>query len=1166
MPDAAIALSDVYTRNSGTVFMSGIQALVRLPLIQTARDRRAGLNTSGFISGYRGSPLGGYDIELQRAKAHLDAAGVVVKPAVNEELAATAIWGTQQLHLSPGARKDGVFGIWYAKGPGVDRSGDALKHGNAAGSSRHGGVLCLAGDDHGAKSSTIPHQTDHDFMSALIPVLYPSGVQEFVRMGLLGLAMSRYSGCWVSMKVISDTVESTATVDLAGEAVDFVLPSDFALPPDGLNLRWPDDRWQQDYRLQNYKGYAAIAFGRANGVDRVVIGPSRAQFGIVASGKAYADVREALSLLGIDEAMAASIGLRVLKIGMPWPLDPVRIRDFSEGLREILIVEERREIVENQIKQHLFNWHSDLRPRIVGKFDENDAPCLPLAHELSAEQIADVLVARLQRIDLPADIRQALEARAEAIRGRNGRLAGYQPPTLRMPHYCPGCPHNASTRVPEKSRAIAGIGCHFMAQWTDKRTETFTQMGGEGVPWMGIAPFTDENHIFANLGDGTYFHSGILAIRQAIASGTNITYKILFNDAVAMTGGQPVDGSLTVERLIRQLADEGVRKIHLLSKEPGRYAHARLPANTTIQSRDAIDRSMEELREEPGCTAIVYDQTCATELRRKRVRGKAPPPEARAYINAAVCEGCGDCSDQSNCIAIEPIETEFGRKRAINQSSCNSDLSCLKGFCPSFVTVTGGTLRKRIGASLPDLPLPSPSPLALPDAASYDIAITGVGGTGVLTVAHIIGMAAHIDGLAALALDITGLAQKGGAVISHLRIARETDHLRAPRIPSGCADLLLASDTVVAASSEGRQIISAARTRAVINTHVTPVAGFIRDRDFDFHAAPTLTILERAVQKPAHKCDFHQLARRLFGDTIAANLMVVGCAYQRGWLPVGEAALLRAVELNGVAVELNREAFRAGRYVAAFPDRIEALLGTPQQGATLSEMSLSDIIAHRARHLTDYQNRRLAERYREAVARIAEREARLGAGDRLARAVAINYAKILAYKDEYEVARLFVDPAFRAGLNETFDGPFSISFHLAPPFLARFDRNLQRPRKMRFGALMLSVFRVLAALRRLRGTPLDLFGWTKERRRERRLIATYEQGLALIAAELAPANYACAIALASLPDQVRGFGPVKMKALDRFDRDWQALETQFRNQPTTTPHNDNTEAARVATS
>jgi indolepyruvate ferredoxin oxidoreductase len=1146
MPYADTALSDVYTQKSGIVFLSGIQALVRLPLVQIARDRGAGLNTGGFISGYRGSPLGGYDLELQRAKAYLDAAGVVVKPAVNEELAATAIWGTQQLHLSPGARKDGVFGIWYAKGPGVDRSGDVLKHANAAGTSRHGGVLCLAGDDHGAKSSTIPHQTDHDFMSAIIPVLYPSGVHEFVRMGLLGLAMSRYSGCWVSMKVISDTVESTATVDLADEMAEFVAPTDFELPPDGLNLRWPDDRWQQDHRLQNYKGYAAIAFGRANGVDRVVIDPPRAQFGIVASGKAFVDVREALALLGIDDATAARIGLRLLKIGMPWPLDPVRIRSFSEGLQEILVVEERREMVEHQIKQHLFNWHSDVRPRIVGKFDEADKPCLPLAHELSAELIADVLIARLQRIEMPSDLRQTLEERAAAIRSRHGRLESYQPPTLRVPHYCPGCPHNTSTRVPEGSRAIAGIGCHYMAQWTDSRTETFTQMGGEGVPWMGMAPFTDEKHVFANLGDGTYFHSGILAIRQAIASGANITYKILFNDAVAMTGGQQVDGKLTVEQLVRQLEDEGVRKIHLLTKEQERYAHTNLPENTTLQSRDAIDRSMEQLRQEPGCTAIVYDQTCATELRRKRARGTAAPAEARAYINPAVCEGCGDCSDQSNCIAIEPMETEFGRKRAINQSACNSDLSCLKGFCPSFVTVTGGTIRKRAGASVPDVPLPDPVTANLPAAVPYNIAVTGVGGTGVLTVGHIIGMAAHIDGIGALVLDITGLAQKGGAVVSHVRLARDASAIAAQRIPSGCADLLLASDVVVAASSEGRHLISAAHTRAVIDTHATPVAGFIRDRDLDFRAAPTLSIVERAAQKPAHKLDFHRVALRLFGDTIAANLMIVGCAYQLGWLPVSEAALRRAIELNAVAVPLNLEAFRAGRYVAAFPDQVETLLGKRERGPALTEMSLPEIIAHRARHLTAYQDQRLAERYHDAVARIAAREIGLDTGDQLARAVAINYAKLLAYKDEYEVARLFVDPAFRAGLNDTFEGPLSLSLHLAPPLLARFDRNLQRPRKVKFGAWIFPIFRTLAALRRVRGTPLDLFGWTTERRREKRMIKTYEAGLASIAAELTPANYACAIALASLPDQVRGFGPVKMAAMDRFDRDWKTLENQLR--------------------
>src|SRR5579862_3369482 len=1147
MPYADAALSDVYTQRSGEVFLSGIQALVRLPLIQIARDRATGLNTGGFISGYRGSPLGGYDLELARAKQHLDAAGIVVKPAVNEELAATAIWGTQQLQLSPGAKKDGVFGIWYAKGPGVDRSGDVLKHANAAGTSRHGGVLCLAGDDHGAKSSTIPHQTDHDFMSAIIPVLYPSGVHEFVRMGLLGLAMSRYSGCWISMKVISDTVESTATVDLANEAIEFVTPTDFALPEGGLNLRWPDDRWSQDYRLQHYKGYAAVAFGRANGVDRVVIDPPRAQFGIIASGKAFVDACEALSLLGIDDRVAGQIGLRLLKIGMPWPLDPVRTRSFSEGLQEILIVEERREIVEHQIKQHLFNWHSDVRPRIVGKFDEKDTLCLPLAQEISAELIAEVLMARLERIEMPADVRGALDARAAIIRSRETRLDSYLPPTLRIPHYCPGCPHNSSTHVPEGSRALAGIGCHFMAQWTDKRTETFTQMGGEGVPWMGIAPFTEEKHVFANLGDGTYFHSGILAIRQAVASGANITYKLLFNEAVAMTGGQHVDGKLDVVQLAHQLADEGVGAIRLLTKEPARYAKAILPKSASIQHRDAIDRVMEELRTLPGCTVMIYDQTCATELRRKRTRGLAPPAEARAYINPAVCEGCGDCSDQSHCIAIEPLETAFGRKRLVNQSACNSDLSCLKGFCPSFVTVKGAVPKKRAAATLPDTPLPVPMLPALPESAAYNIAVTGVGGTGVLTVGHIIGMAAHIDGIGAQVLDITGLAQKGGAVISHVRLARHAGAIAAQRIPSGATDLLLAADLVVAASKEGRHLISAARTRAVIDSHVTPVADFVRDRDFDFRPSATLSVIRRALQTEPHETDFHRLAAQLFGDTIAANLMLVGSAYQLGWLPVSEAALRRAIELNGVAVPLNLEAFRLGRFVAAFPERARSLLDNEEIAPPLAEMSLAQIIEHRAQHLTAYQNKRLARRYREAVARIAAAEAQLGTDDQLARAAAINYAKILAYKDEYEVARLYADPAFKAGLDETFEGSPALEVHLAPPFLARFDRNLGRPRKMAFGPWIFSAFRVLARLRWLRGTPLDPFGRGAERRRERQLIKTYEQGLALIAAELKPENYACATALAGLPDAVRGFGPVKMAALDRFDRDWPMLEAQFRN-------------------
>ena len=1145
MPYADATLSDVYTQNAGEVFISGIQALVRLPLIQIARDRKAGLNTAGYISGYRGSPLGGYDLELRRAQAYLDAAGVVVRPAINEEMGATAIWGTQQLHLSPGAKKDGVFGIWYAKGPGVDRSGDVLKHANAAGTSKYGGVLCLAGDDHGAKSSTIPHQSDHAFMSAIIPVLYPSGVQEFVRMGLLGLAMSRYSGCWVAMKVIADTVESSATIDLADEQIEFVTPTDFPLPPDGLNLRWPDDRWTQDYRLQNLKGYAAIAFGRANHVDRIILDAPRARFGLAASGKAYVDLREALALLGIDDAAAAQIGLRLLKIGMPWPLDPVRMREFSQGLQEILVVEERREMVENQIKQHLFNWHSDQRPRIVGKFDENDQPCLPLEHEISAEIIADVLVARLERIDMPAELRAAIKAKAEEIRARRKRLDPYKPPTTRLPYYCPGCPHNTSTRMVEGSRALAGIGCHYMAQWMDRNTETFTQMGGEGVPWVGIAPFTAENHVFANLGDGTYVHSGIIAIRQAVAAGVNITYKILYNDAVAMTGGQAVDGEMTVPILVRQIADEGVKKIYLLSREPERYAAAQLPGNVTIESRDAIDRVMREVREIPGCTAIVYDQTCATELRRKRARGLVPQATQRAYINPAVCEGCGDCSDQSNCIAIDPLETEFGRKREINQSACNSDLSCVKGFCPSFVTVTGGSVKKQQGAQLPKAEIPAPVAAALSQAATYNIAITGVGGGGVLTIGHIIGMAAHIDGAGAQVLDITGLAQKGGAVVSHVRLARNARGIAAQRIPAGGTDLLLATDLVVAASPEARQMIAAARTRAVIDIHVTPVASFIHNRDFDFQAPATVAVIERALHEPAAKLDFHRLALHAFGDSIAANMMLVGCAYQRGWLPISERALTRAIELNGVAVALNLAAFQWGRFIAAYPERIEELTAREEKHRPLADMSLEDIIEHRARYLRAYQSKRLARRYRVRVGQIRRLDAALDKGEDLTRAVAINYAKLLAYKDEYEVARLFVDPAFRAELDDTFEGKTALTFHLAPPLLSKPDPNTGRPRKIAFGSSILPMFRVLAALKRLRGTPLDIFGYGAERRRERALIQIYEHGLDLIAKTLTADNYACAVALAALPDQVRGFGPVKMKAIDRFEGEWQKLREQL---------------------
>ncbi|HEX4111800.1 MAG TPA: indolepyruvate ferredoxin oxidoreductase family protein, partial [Stellaceae bacterium] len=1039
---------------------------------------------------------------------------------------------------SPGARHDGVFGIWYGKGPGADRTGDAFKHGNAAGSSRLGGVLCVVGDDHGAKSSTIPHQSEHTFASAVIPVLYPSSVHEFVRMGLLGIAMSRYSGCWVALKTIADTVESTATVDLAGEKFDIVIPSEaeFALPPDGLNLRWPDDRWSQDHRLQNYKAYAALAFARANNIDRIVINPARAQYGIVASGKAYEEVREALSWLGIDTDMAERIGLRLYKIGMPWPLEPHGVREFSAGLKEILIVEERREMVENQIKQALFNWPADTRPRIVGKFDENDHPVFPLDAELPAEGIAEILVSRLLKLDLAHEVRRHLIDAIEVWHRRRKLLDKYLPPTARTPHFCPGCPHNSSTVVPEGSRATAGIGCHFMATWMNRNTETFTQMGGEGANWVGVAPFTDEKHIFANLGDGTYFHSGILAVRQAVASGANITYKILFNDAVAMTGGQTIDGTLTVPQLTHQLKAEGVGQIYVLSAEPEKYRGAAFAPGTILKERDAILRVQEILRDIPGCTAMVYDQTCATELRRKRVRGQRPVPTERALINSAVCEGCGDCSTQSNCIAIEPLETELGRKRAIDQNACNVDLSCLKGFCPSFVTVKGAVLKKGSGMALPGDVLPEPVLPALPSGiAAYNVAVAGVGGTGVLTVGRVIGMAASLDGVGSLVQDLSGLAQKGGAVISHIRLGQRAENIAAPHIPLGHADLLLAADRIVGSSREALTLVSPERSLAIVDAHNTPVANFIFDRDFDFRQKDSLGEIESATHG-VFTFDFHRLAVKALGDEIASNLMMVGYAWQRGLLPISAAALRRAIELNNVAVPFNLAAFEWGRHAASHPDKIAALLDGERKPRVLADMSLDEVIAHRVAHLTLYQGRGLAARYRRLVDKV-----RATGGDDLARAVAVNYAKVLAYKDEYEVARLFRHPDFRKQLAETFEGAPEINFHLAPPLLAKFDKNLGRPKKMTFGPYLWRVFRVLAGMKLLRGTPLDPFRWSTERKRERALIRTYEQGIGQMLAKLNAENHAAALAVARAPDQVRGFGPVKLASLDKFDKDWPTL-------------------------
>src|SRR5229473_2673365 len=919
---AAVTLDDKYILESGRVYLTGTQALIRLPMVQRQRDAAAGLNTGCFITGYRGSPLGGLDQALWGARRFIERNHIRFQSAINEELAATAIWGSQQLGLFPGAKYDGIFAVWYGKGPGVDRSGDALKHGNSAGSARHGGVLALAGDDHTCKSSTLAHQSEFAFIDAAIPVLNPAGVEEILDLGLYGWAMSRYSGCWIALKTIAETVDSAASVAVDPSRVELALPTDFEMPPGGLNIRWPDAPLEQEFRLHKYKLYAALAFARANQLDKVVLDSPKARIGIVTTGKSYLDVRQAFDDLGIDEAHAAEIGIRLYKVGMSWPLEREGIRRFAEGLDEILVIEEKRAVIENQFKEQLYNWREDVRPRVVGKFDENREWIMPSTGELTPAQIARVIAQRIGRFYTSARI----EDRLKFLQAKERQLASHQSKIERTPHFCSGCPHNTSTKVPEGSRAVAGIGCHYMAVWMDRATETFTQMGGEGVPWIGQAPFTETQHIFANLGDGTYFHSGILAIRAAIAAGVNITYKILYNDAVAMTGGQPVDGQLSVPQVAHQLAAEGVRRIVVVSDEPDKYGGVGFPTGVDIYHRDRLDEIQRDLREISGVTILIYDQTCAAEKRRRRKRGKYPDPPKRVFINEAVCEGCGDCSTQSNCLSVVPVETEFGRKRAIDQSSCNKDYSCVNGFCPSFVTVHGGSLRKpeRRQADASRFAEP-PEPVLPAIGEPYGILVTGVGGTGVVTIGALLGMAAHLEGKGVAVLDMTGLAQKGGAVFSHVRIANRPEDIHAVRIAAGDADLLIGCDIVVAASPDGLAKLRKGKSAAVVNAHETITGAFTRNPDFVFPSDDLRgLIVEATGADAADFIDATRIATALLGDSIATNLFMLGFAYQKGLVPVSGAAIDRAIELNGVAVAFNREAFLWGRLAAHRRAEVEA--------------------------------------------------------------------------------------------------------------------------------------------------------------------------------------------------------------------------------------------------
>ena len=1135
-----VSLDDKYALESGRVYLTGAQAFVRLLMLQRQRDVLAGLNTAGFVSGYRGSPLGALDLSLWKAAKFLERAHIKFQPGINEDLAATALWGSQQVNLYPRAKYDGVFAMWYGKGPGVDRCGDVFKHANHAGTSKHGGVLVLAGDDHGAKSSTLPHQSDHMFSAAMLPVLYPSSVQEILDLGLHGWAMSRYSGCWVGFKCVADTVESSSSVYIDPTRTEIVVPDDFPMPRDGLSIRWPDGFLETEARMQNYKIYAALHYCRVNQLNKIVIDSPKPRLGIITSGKSYLDVRQALDDLGITDADAAEIGLRVYKIAMPWPLEPEGVRNFAEGLEEILVVEEKRQVVEYQLKEQLYNWRDDVRPRVVGKFDEKGEWVrphgdwlLPALSELTPAMIARVIAQRIRRLELHPRAIEKLNARVDWINAKEAALAKPKIMLERIPYFCSGCPHNTSTNVPEGSRATAGIGCHVMAIWMDRKTLTFTHMGGEGVPWIGQAPFTDEKHIFANLGDGTYYHSGSLAIRAAVAAKVNITYKILYNDAVAMTGGQPVDGPISAALIAQQCAAEGVAKIVVVSDEPDKYPAGYFAAGTEIHDRDDLDAVQRQLRETPGCTVLLYDQTCAAEKRRRRKRGKYPDPAKRVVINELVCEGCGDCGIKSNCVSVAPVETEFGRKRTIDQSSCNKDFSCVKGFCPSFVTVEGGSLKKPKKAEAGEFrALPAP-PIAA-TAEPYGILVTGIGGTGVVTIGALIGMAAHLEGKGCSVLDMAGLAQKNGAVVSHVRVADKPEQLHATRIAAGEAKLVLACDILTGVGYEQLAKMQKGVTKALVNTALVMPAGFTRDPDLAFPRGSMEREIEDAVAPgDAEFLDATKLATGLMGDSIATNLFMVGFAFQRGLLPVGEAAILRAIELNGAAVESNKQSFEWGRLAAIDPAHVSAVaIPTAKPESQRLSASLDETIARRAEFLTAYQDAAYAQRYSDFVAQVRAAEtAKMSGATALTAAVARYYFKLLAVKDEYEVARLYAETDFAARVAAQFEGDYKLTFHLAPPVFNKPDANTGEAKKSVYGSWMMRAFGVLAKLRRLRGTPLDIFNKTAERKMERALPGEYEALIAELLAALAPHNHSLAVELAQIPEHIRGYGHVKERHL-----------------------------------
>ena len=1118
-------LSDRYTRTGGRVFLTGTQAIIRIALDQARRDKAHGLDTRGYISGYRGSPVGGIDLEISRHGEILKEAGVTFLPAVNEEFGATQMIGTQQVETDPDKTCRAVFGLWYGKGPGVDRAADALKHGNAYGASPTGGVLVVAGDDHGCVSSSMPHQSDVAFMNFFMPTLNPANVAEFLPFAEWGYALSRFSGMWVGFKAISETVESGMSFDLLPPR-DFVTPTDFVAPATGLHYRWPDLPGPQIEDRMEDKKNAVLAFARANPIDRAEWGNAQASYGIVTTGKSHLDTLEALRLLGIDEAKARKLGIDIYKVGMVWPLEGQGVLAFARAKQELLVIEEKRGIIESQLKEQFYDFPGHKPDRMVGKNDETGKPLVPWTRELGAVMLAQIIAKRLDQNFPGLGLARVAEQAVPVPEPINIKGAA------RTPYFCSGCPHNTSTKVPEGSQAMAGIGCHFMASWMNRNTTSLIQMGGEGVNWVSRAKFNGNKHIFQNLGEGTYYHSGSLAVRQAIAAGINITYKILFNDAVAMTGGQAVDGPISVEGIAASLLAEGAKRVVVVSDQPENFRAGDFPSGVTIEHRREMDRIQRELREVTGTTILIYQQTCATEKRRLRKRGLMEDPKRFAVINPLVCEGCGDCSVESNCLSVEPLETEFGRKRQINLNSCNKDFTCMNGFCPSFVTVEGGSLKKggaQVGGAAferlkADLPAPD-----LPDLETpWDILVTGVGGTGVVTVGQLIAMAANLEQKGTSVLDYMGFAQKFGPVLSYIRVANTAEKINQAKIEPGSAHALIGCDLVVSSMPKASLTYRPGITRAVVNTAIMPTGDLVQNRDADLKPRERLEAIAGVMGKGMTSFDANALALALVGDTVFANVMMLGAGWQAGLVPLSEAALMRAIELNGVKPEPNKAAFTWGRIVAHAPDAVEKIVALPVNPV----QTLDHIIETRAAFLTGYQGASWAALYRDTLAPIRRAEQKIkDAKGELTVAAAKGLFKLMSYKDEYEVARLHVQTGFLEGLKDRFDGDFTVRHHLAPPFIPTKCDARGRPLKRSIGPWVQVLFHQLAKFKSLRGTRLDIFGYTNERRMERALIVEYRELLARLVAGLTPENHANAATIAGKVIEIRGYGPVKEAAV-----------------------------------